>query len=48
MHSSENWLLWLAEEQQRQWLLKHWALRFMDLTRQPLDVLSAYFGAKVS
>ncbi|XP_073391675.1 anoctamin-like protein Os01g0706700 isoform X3 [Physcomitrium patens] len=38
----------LHQEQQRQWLLKHWALRFMDLTRQPLDVLSAYFGAKVA
>jgi len=38
----------LHQEKQRKWLLKHWALRWMDLTYQPLEAIYAYFGPKVA
>jgi len=38
----------LHQEQQRKWLLEHWAMRWMDFTSQPLDAVYAYFGAKVA
>jgi anoctamin-10 len=38
----------LHQEQQRKWLLRHWTMRWMDLTSQPIDAVNAYFGAKVA
>lgn len=38
----------ISDEQKKKEMLRSWALNFWDVTRQPIDDIYLYFGAKAS